>query len=182
MVQRTFFVFMFSFCSFCGFSQGFKNFDYYYAHAQVSMEAKEYYARLFDINSSNKAYSILDSTFTTNDETRPFYIYLAGRMLTEAKGDLLVELNIICRHIAESYPSSLIPVLYAGRNYISDNVKFLWAARMATEIRVTCDNDLMACFKKSRSNALRHCDAQYKNRLEVLYNTVRKDLNLFQQR
>jgi len=182
MIKKTLLAFLLSVCSFCAFSQGLQNFDFYYGHPLVSLEAKEYYARQFDVNSNNKAYSILDSTFTNNDETRPFYIYLACRMLTEARGDLLAELNIICRQIAEIFPSSLVAVLYAGRNYINDNAKHFWAARMATEIRITCNADLMVCFKDSRSTSVKNCDPQYKNRLEVLYNLVRKDLNLFQQR
>lgn len=182
MVQKTLLVFMFCFCGFCGFSQGLQNFDFYYAHPAVSQDAKEYYARLFNINTNNKAYSIMDSAYTNNDETRPFYVYLVCRMLKEAEGDLLTELNIICRQIAELYPSTLIPVIFAGENYVDEDIKDLWANRMAVEVRVTCNNDLMFCFKKSRRLALQNCDSRYKGKLEILYNTVRKDLNLFQQR
>ncbi|MCB0696217.1 MAG: hypothetical protein KDC07_02565 [Chitinophagaceae bacterium] len=182
MIHKVFLVLCFTFMAYCGSAQGLQNFDFYYGHSQVSQEAKEYYAHLFDVNSSNKAYSILDSVFTQNDETRPFYIFLICRMLKEARGEMLIELNIICRHAAEMYPNSLIPVLYAGKNYVDEDVKDLWASRMATEIRVTCNGELMNCFKDSRSTALQHCDTYNKGRLESLYNFIRKDLNLFQQR
>lgn len=182
MAQKTFLVLLLSFCSISGFSQGLQNFDYYYAHPAVSQDAKEYYARLFNINSSNKTYSIMDSVYTNNDDTRPFYVYLVCRMLKEAEGGLLTELNIVCRQIAELYPSTLIPVLYAGKNYVDEDIKDLWASRMSVEVRITCNNDLMSCFKKSRRLALQNCESRYKGKLEILYNTVRKDLNLFQQR
>jgi len=51
---------------------------------------------------------------------------------------------------------------------------------MASEIRASCTSDLMGCFRKSRSEALQHCSEADKMNLEMLYNMVRKNLNLFQ--
>ncbi len=163
------------------YAQELKNFDFYYSHPQVSQEAKEYYAGMYSVNSSEKAYNVMDSAFTQNDETRPFYIYLVCKMLGEADDKMLSDLSIICRYVAEIHPTTLMAVLYAGRNYVEDKYKTIWAKRISTEIRVACDQDLMDCFKLSRTTAIQACTETQKQRLEVLYNMVRKDLNLFQQ-
>lgn len=168
-------------CSSFLFAQELKNFDFYYSHPQVSQEAKEYYAGLFSVNNSEKAYSVMDSVFTQNDETRPFYIYLVCKMLGEADENMLAELSIICRYVVELQPSALVTVLYAGRNFVEDKYKDIWAKRISTELRVTCDKELMDCFKQSRTIAIQACAEEHKPRLEVLYNMVRKDLNLLQQ-
>lgn len=181
MIQKAILVLVFCICCFCGYSQSMQSISYYTTHPDISQEAKDYYARLFNANNSDKIYGIMDSIFTDNSDTRPFYIFLACRMITEANGDLLSELNIICRHLAELFPVSLASVLFADKAVIDDKYKELWAKRMSVEIRITCDSDLMSCFKKSRSTALQNCNEQYKNKMEVLYNMVRKDLNLFQQ-
>ncbi len=165
----------------CLYAQELKSFDYYYAHPQVSQEAKEYYAGMFSVNNSDKAYSVMDSVFTENDETRPFYIYLVCRMLKEANENMMSELSIICRYLVELHPSSLAAVLFAGENYVDEKCREGWAGRISVELRVTCEKELMECFKQSRTTALQNCDSRQKPNLEVLYNMVRKDLNLFQQ-
>ena len=102
-------------------------------------------------------------------------------VLGEADDKMLSELSIICRYVVEIHPATLMAVLYAGRNYVDDKYKAIWANRISTEIRVTCDQDLMDCYKLSRTTAIQACTETQKQRLEVLYNMVRKDLNLFQQ-
>lgn len=172
------------FCVFfgaCVHAQGLRSFDYYFSHAAVSADAKEYYAGLFDINASGKTYSILDSAFTGNNDTRPFYIYLVCRMLPEAEPELLKEINIVCRYLTEHHPSDVASVLFAGKNYVDDKYKGLWVHRVGVEIRVTCNNDLLTCFKDSRNRALQNFKEGSKNRLEALYNLIRRDMNLFQQ-
>lgn len=162
-------------------AQKLQNFDYYFAHPDVSQDAKEYYANMFDLNSSNKTYSILDSAFTDNNDTRPFYVYLICKMLPEASPELLKEINIVCRFLTEERPGDVTAVLFAGSNFVKQQYRHLWAHRLGVEIRVTCGEDLMQCFKKSRTTALEHFNADNKSRLEAVYNMTRKELNLFQQ-
>lgn len=166
--------------SYCATAQYMQSPDFYISHSAVSQDAKDYYTGVFDIN-SDRIYGILDSVFTDNATTRPFYILLACRMLTEAKGDLVIELNIICRYVAELHPTSLASVIFAKNASVRGEYKDLWAERMAVELRISCNADLMNCFKTSRLTALQNCDAQLKNKVEVFYNMVRKELNLFQQ-
>lgn len=180
MVQRVFLVLILTVSSYCVSAQYMQRPDFYISNPDVSLDAKDYYSGVFSANDA-RAYSILDSVFTENATTRPFYIFLACRMLTEADGDLLAELNIICRYIAELYPSSLVSVLFAKEVSNTNNYKDLWAQRIAVEVRISCSADLMQCFKRSRILALQNCELQYKNKIEVLYNMVRKELNLFQQ-
>lgn len=165
-----------------GVGQQFREPDYYYASPQVSQDAKDCYAKLFDINNSPKTYSILDSAFTKNDDTRPFYIYLICSMLESANGDLREQMNIICRHLLEQKPNAVTAVLFSKQSIVTDKMKENWAHRVGVEIRITCDDDLMNCFKKSRTRALSHCDIRHKAELENMYNYIRKDMNLFQQR
>ena len=152
MIHRALLFILFStVCPFL-YAQELKNFDFYYSHPQVSQEAKEYYAGLYSVNNSEKAYTVMDSAFTQNDETRPFYIYLVCRMLGEADENMMSEISIICHYVAEIHPTTLMAVLHAGPNFVPDKYKEIWANRISTEIRVTCERDLMECYKLSRTN------------------------------
>lgn len=181
MIHRALLILLFStVCPFL-YAQELKNFDFYYSHPNVSQDAKEYYAGLYSVNTNEKAYNVMDSAFTQNDETRPFYIYLVCRMLEEADVNMMAEISIICRYVVEMHPTTLMAVLYAGPNYVSEKSKDIWAGRISTELRVTCDKELMDCYKLSRTSALQACDDAQKQKLEMLYNMVRRDLNLFPQ-
>lgn len=181
MIYRALLIILFStVCPFL-YAQELKNFDFYYSHPNVSQDAKEYYAGLYSVNTSDKAYNVMDSAFTQNDETRPFYAYLVCRMLDEADVNMTAEISIICRYVAEMYPATLMAVLYAGPNFVSEKSRDVWAGRVATELRVTCDKELMDCYKQSRTTALQACTEEQKQRLEQFYNMVRRDLNLFPQ-
>lgn len=166
-------------CDFCGYAQELQPPQFYLSRADVSRDAKDYYIEGLNKTNLHKAYSVLDSVFTDNDVTRPFYILMACHMLSQAEGELLEELKIISRFTAELQPGSLGQVLFSREKAYS-GYKFQWAKAMASEIRTSCTSDLMACFRKSRSEALQHCNAGDKMHLETLYNMVRKDLNLFQ--
>lgn len=182
MVQKASIILLLSCINVCAFAQGLRSFDYYFGHPSVSQGAKEYYANMFDVNASNKTYSILDSAFTENNDTRHFYIYLICKMLPEASPQLLKEINVVCKYLIENHPGDVTDVLFAGKSYVSDRYKILWAHRVAVELRVTCNAELLSCFKESRNNALQHFHGSEKPRLEALYNLVRRDMNLFQQR
>lgn len=129
-----------------------------------------------------KALETADSMFTQNDETRPFYILLTTRMLKTAKGDLSKQLTIICRHFAEQRPSDLAAFLYQKNSLVDKHFSDYWAHRISVDIRVMCETDLLTCFKQSRNIALSNCTEAYKPKMEVVYNKVRRSLNLFQQR
>lgn len=181
MLQRLLIILTFFFSTTCAEAQGLQSFDYYIAHPGISQEAKDYYYGRFNINTSEQTSTILDSVFTRNEDTRPFYIYLVGKMLPEAESSLLKEINIVCRYVAEQHPADLVGVLFADEGMVPARYKNLWADRVAVELRVTCDYELMDCFKNSRITALNHYTGTGKNKLEILYNLIRRDMNLFQQ-
>lgn len=182
MVQRIFYISLFLLMSFSVSAQELKDFNFYYAHPKVSADAKDAYARLFDINASERSYSIIDSAFTKNDETRLFYIYLIAQMLPQAEGDLRATLNIITRNLMERYPASVLAVLFVSNDRNIVQLREQWAHRMGVEIRITCESAPVNCFKKSRTTALANCNTQKKQQLEILYNMVRNDMNISFQR
>lgn len=180
MLQKALFFIVFFSSGLLVQAQGLQSFNYYLSHPQVSQDAKDYYAGQFNINTSERVYSVLDSAFTQNSITRPFYIYLISKMIPEAENSLLAEINIICKYLTEKHPADLVSVLFADKQ-VDDKYKSLWAARLSIEIRIACNYDLLSCFKESRNTALENFHSTGKNRLEILYNMVRKDMNLFQQ-
>lgn len=176
MVQKAIFALI---MSIWGWNAAAQTPDFFLQHTDVSQAAKDIYIEGLNSTNADKAYSVMDSVFTDNEATRPFYILVVSRMLSEADIAMKSELNIVCRYVTEYYPSALVSVLFGAKNQTNDELQEQWANSVAVEIRVNCHGDLLGCFKQSRNAALEHCPDVDKQRLELLYNMVRRDMNLF---
>ncbi len=182
MKLRLLYMLLFLFVSVSVQAQTLKTVSYYLQHRGVSEDAIEFYTGRLTVKDIDKALDVADSMFTRNDETRPFYMLLVSRMLGQAKGELRQQLNVTCRHFVEQHPSELVAFLFQKHHLVSSSFIDRWAYRVSVDIRVMCNEDLLSCLKQSRNIALSNCDEKYKAKIEVLYNNVRKQLNLFQQR
>ena len=175
-------IFVFLMASLLAQGQALKPVNFYLQHSGVSENAIDFYTGRLSVMDADKAMEIADSMFTENDETRPFYILLTTRMLKVSRGKLSKQLTIISRHFAEQHPSELSAFLYQKNSLISRDFPDYWAYRLSVDIRVMCEYELLTCFKESRNVALKNCSEKYKPQIEILYNIVRHQLNLFQQR
>src|SRR4051812_9794838 len=104
-------IFVFNFTS---FSQSPDNINYYQNHKGISKAAKDFYAGKFKASDDTKSLSILDSLYTKNNSTRPFYIYLACRMMEKSDGALSEELSYHAKRISESHPDWVIEFLFSN--------------------------------------------------------------------
>lgn len=177
---RLFYTLIISLICYQASSQPFKYVSYYLQHPQVSKDAIDYYTGDLTVSDPDRVMSIVDSMFTKNDDTRPFYILLTSMMLSQAKGDLRKQLNISCRHFAEQNPGALATFLFTKQAMVLPSYKRQWAYRIAVDIRLICSDDIFDCFKASRNIAIANCDEDSKSKMEVLYSYIRKELNLFQ--
>ncbi len=180
MNRRLFYTLIISLICYKASSQPFKYVSYYLQHQQVSQDAIDFYTGDLTVSEPDRAISIVDSLFTKNDDTRPFYILLTSRMLSQAKGDLRRQLNISCRHFAEQNPGALAQFLFTKHYMVLKSYRQQWAYRIAVDIRLICSGDIFDCFKASRNIAISNCEEDNKQKMEVLYNYIRKELNLFQ--
>lgn len=163
-------------------SQQLNTVRFYLQHTEISEDAIEFYTGRSTVKNQEKALAVVDSMFTENNETRPFYLLLVSRMSLVAKGALNKQITMSCRHFAEQHPSDLAAFLYQKHLLMDSRFVDEWAHKISVDIRVMCDEDLLSCFKQSRNIALANCNEDYKPKIEVLYNSVRQRLNLFQQR
>ena len=170
------------FCAICASAQTLKPLKSYLEDPAVSADAKDYYLGKFDLKAEDRAFTIADSMFTKNDATRPFYIYLTTKMITQAEGALRAELNVLSRHFLEQYPDGLLDFLYSKNNAVRSSFQNIWAHRVAVEVRITCDKDLYDCFNNSRKRALKNSREENHQRIEIFYNYLRKELNLFRHK
>lgn len=180
MIHKALLVILLTCCGYYTQAQQLQQPAFYLSHPQVSQDAKDYYAKGMSAGVA-KVSSVLDSVFTANDTTRPFYVQLICRMLGEADTPLLEELNIVCKYVTEHFPGTVSGTLFSPELPNQSRSKELWVQRIATEIRISCPGDLMECFKEARMAALNNCDAEEKMKLETVFQMVRKNLNLFKQ-
>lgn len=158
-------------------AQEFQPIGDYLNSTDISQEAKDFYTHDLDVNTSDEVYSIIDSLFTENEDARTFYVFLACQMLADANPDLQKKIGIVCGYLLEQHPMNVTAALFTDRQ--DDDCKMIWVQIAAGEIKKNCKEGLMDCFKYSRTTALQNCNANHKERLETMYNLIRRELGLF---
>jgi len=98
------------------FAQPLKPVSFYLGHSKVSKEAKTFYKKLPLYRKNSSLYyndprteqltsSVMDSVLTSNNVTRPFYLYLMNRNADLADGSLMLTLLLYQYKILQTHPA-----------------------------------------------------------------------------
>ncbi len=163
---------IFLFLAFKAHGQPPLDINFYLDNKQVSKTAKDFYHDKFKATDNTKTFSIIDSLKTTNNLTRPFYIYLVSKIIGKTDGALSESLGVSCKDFIESRPDFLIDFLYS-KNKIVDN-QFLdnWANQIAGEFMIDCEGKEKQCISKSLQKASTKIRLDNKYRLKSFYDKV----------
>ncbi len=142
---------------------------YYLNNPTISTAAKDYYAGKYKASDDARTLSILDSLKTTNNSTRPFYIYLVSKMMKRSDGALSEALGEVCRNFAEWHPDEAIAFLYSNKAMANPEFIDSWAKILAGEFRIDCEGKEQPCIKASLNKATAKCNAKNRKDLKDLY-------------
>ncbi|MBS1773556.1 MAG: hypothetical protein JST82_11910 [Bacteroidetes bacterium] len=157
-------------------AQALKPTVYYMGLPNVSQAAKDYHSGKMQAADNAVTYSIADSMSTENKDTRPFYIFLVSKMLMKADKKLLQHLGAMCREYIQNSPDPAVELLFSAS--VKPEYKYQWAKAMSYDMDITCETTLKKCFRLSRALALERCKEANKPQLEIIYNEMRRLLNL----
>lgn len=151
-------------------SQKLKPVSFYLAHPKVSNAAKKFYKNIplyrknpgkyyfGNPNIESVVGAVMDSIFTGNNETRPFYLYLHNRNGDMADGALSLSVMYDRFNFISSYPAWFF-------QYMIDNPeekeKYFkkWSASMGDYFNQTCTGDTFICsdaFKNKIAELIRN--------------------------
>lgn len=145
---------------------------YYLNSRKISKAAKDYYNGKFKASDDARTFSILDSLKTNDDSTRPFYIYLASKMMKKSDGALSEELGVVCKDFIEWHPNEAIAFLYSNKTMASREFIDNWAKTIAGEFRIDCEGKEKPCVKASLNKATVKCSEKNKKYLQDLFDRI----------
>lgn len=154
-------------------AQALKPLDVYLKSNEVSQEAKDYYNKEFKGSDNDKTFSILDSLETRNNNTRPFYIFLATLMLQSSDGALSEGLGRYCAAFIESHPTELVAYTVSLPRLQKEKTIDNWAMGAAGEFYNSCKPKEMECIDRSFNNARKKSSESQVSVLKDIYSLIR---------
>lgn len=88
-----------------------RSIDFYLNHKSIDSPAKLFYKGKYALSDDEVTFSFLDSVMTTNDETRPFYLFIYNQAMKVTDGALSEYMASVCRRYLEKYPCEFLASL-----------------------------------------------------------------------
>lgn len=140
---------------------------------QVSAAAKDYYNGKFSATDDDRTFSIFDSLRTTNNATRPFYIFLTSRILQHVDGALSEMAGLTCQDFIEKHPNELATYLRSLRKLQREKETDRWAMSTYSEFAIGCEANVLPCIDKSYKIAASKVSKANKEALDNLFVLIR---------
>ncbi|WP_345079793.1 hypothetical protein [Nemorincola caseinilytica] len=156
------------------FCQPLQKISHYLNDPLISENAKSFYQGKFRASDDDRTFSIIDSLKTSNNKTRPFYIFLVSKMLPKADGALSEALGLACKEFVEWNPNFLMSFL-SSKNIDSAFIED-WADEIAGEFQIDCEPKEYPCIDSSFKNAANNCSAGNRKKLSSFYRLIRRSI------
>jgi hypothetical protein len=156
------------------FCQPLQKISLYLNDPLISENAKSFYRGKFKASDDDRTFSIIDSLKTSNNKTRPFYIFLVSKILPNADGALSEGLGLACKEFVEWNPNLLMSFLsgkYIDSAFIED-----WADEVAGEFQIECEGNEYRCIDSSFKIAANNCLLGNRKQLSSFYELVRRSI------
>lgn len=148
--------------------------DNYLNNSLVSENAKNFYNEGLTLADKSQATDILDSMYTTNATTRPFYLYLACRMTENTDRKTAKYIGRRVAAYTRCCPDNVMAFLTTGTKEVPASYTDRWAGIIAeslpeNEACGTADKRISAMKRDARL----HCRSFYRDELDALILKVR---------
>ena len=154
------------------YGQTITDISVYLNDKQISKSAKDFYKGKFKASDDSNTLSILDSFYTKNNHTRPFYFYLVSMMLKKTDGSLSEALSNSCEEYLERHPDNIIDFLYSTNKLVDEKLKDNWAKIIAAEFMIICEGSEKICIKKSLEKGLLKSRNENRAKLTLFYQRI----------
>lgn len=154
--------------------QPLQRIPFYLSDPSISKNAKSFYQGKFKASDDERTFSIIDSLKTSNNNTRPFYIFLVSKILPNADGALSEGLGLACKEFVEWNPNFLMSFL-SGKNIDSAFIED-WAEEVAGEFQIECEGNEYRCIGSSFKIAANNCLLGNRRQLSSFYELIRRSI------
>jgi hypothetical protein len=135
-------------------------FKFYIDHKEIPQVCKDLFNNVRQPSDESDVLSLLDSIFTSNDETRPFYFFTITQTMSEADGAYAEPLGMMGKQFVETRTMDFVN--YFKDERILTKMDFEeWAMTVAGEIQISFEgqekNEAEKLLTKMKSNCI-NCD------------------------
>ncbi|GAA4468544.1 hypothetical protein GCM10023093_26320 [Nemorincola caseinilytica] len=156
-----------------GYAQPMEDIDGYLRDTRISETAKDLYKDGISSSDIDAINDIADSLCARNRETRPFYMYLACRVLTNTGGIPPGRLGKMCLKVTESDPTAVMGFLTSHHMAVERSFFTYWADALAYQFMNHCECVTVSCIATSQRKARLQCRAEAFAVLTDLYAEVK---------
>lgn len=142
--------------------------SFYLAHPQIPSIAKDLYLQKVSVTAEGNILALMDSVFSPNNETAPFYFLVITQTMEKADGAYSEPLGMMAKEYVETNPSEFLGYFMNEPLLIDKNFDE-WARCVAGEIMIAMEGQEMAELSKvtdrMKSNCT-DCSSQARQKLD----------------
>jgi hypothetical protein len=149
--------------------------SFYMAHKEIPQICKDVYTGVRQPSDEVDVLSLLDSIFTKNKETAPFYFLTITRTMEKADGAYAEPLGMMGKHFVETRTKQFIDY-FENESLLTSHDFNEWASTVSGEIEILSDNEEQEFDKmkeKVKSNCA-SCNAKQLQRMNAFLEKVKE--------
>lgn len=130
--------------------------EYYLAHPQIPVIAKELYSQKVPLAAEERILALMDSVFTANDETAPFYFLMLTKTMEKADGSFTEPLAMMAKEYVETNTAEFVDY-FLNEPLLTDQNFEEWARLVAGEIMIEAEYKEIAHLNKVTDRMKNNC-------------------------
>lgn len=152
--------------------------SFYLNHPQIPKVAKDIYLKKVPVTAEKNVLALIDSVFSSNDETAPFYFLVITQTMEKADGAYSEPLGMMAKEYVETNTSEFLGY-FLNEPLLTDINFDEWARCVAGEIMIAMEGQEMAELTKvtdrMKSNCT-DCSSQARQKLDDFVAHVKNHL------
>ncbi|MEO5643325.1 MAG: hypothetical protein ABIQ40_19675 [Bacteroidia bacterium] len=131
--------------------------SFYLAHPQIPVIAKDLYTKKVQISDEERILALMDSVFTTNDETAPFYFLVITQTMEKADGSYSEPLGMMAKEYVETNTMQFLDYFLNEPLLTAQNSEE-WSRNVGYEIMIANESDELNAFATMEKEMRKNCN------------------------
>jgi hypothetical protein len=133
-----------------------KKIFFYLSHPEIPSVCKEIFLNKRKISDDNEVLALMDSIFTRDNETRPFYFLTLTRTMEKADGAYAEPLGIMSKKFVENHTKEFLDY-FINEPLLSQNDFKEWALTVIGEIKIVAEKNERKEFESLKTIMTNNC-------------------------
>jgi hypothetical protein len=147
--------------------------QFYLNHPDIPQVCKDLFTNVRKPTDDADVLSLLDSVFTSNDETRPFYFLTITKTMAKADGAYAEPLGIMAKKFVEERTKEFVS--YFLRESLLSDIDFQeWARSVAGEVEISAEGKEMEELDRFANVVRLNCDQCFQSQEKIIESFIER--------